>query len=95
MFVLLSFSVSNVNSEDPDLMTHSVESDLGLNCLPMSSLQDIRHKLNNTDTVSLSSGFWISYLLGFRYLIFWVSDILSPGFRISYLLGIGYVMKQY
>ena len=32
------------NNVDPDQMPHSVESDLGLHCLPMSLLWDARHK---------------------------------------------------
>ena len=31
------------NSGDPDLTPHSVASDLGLHCLPMSHKKDARH----------------------------------------------------
>ena len=34
----------NSNSVDPDQMLHSAASDLGLHCLPMFDLQDIRLK---------------------------------------------------
>ena len=37
----------NANSVDPDQMLHSVASDLGLHCLPMSFLWDARHKWVN------------------------------------------------
>ena len=36
--------VVNANSVDPDQMPHSVASDLGLHCLPVSHLWDARHK---------------------------------------------------
>ena len=36
--------VVNANSVDPDQILHSVASDLGLHCLPMSHLWDARHK---------------------------------------------------
>ena len=39
--------VINVNSVDPDQMPHSVVSDLGLYCLPMSHLWTARHKWVN------------------------------------------------
>ena len=32
-----------VNSGDPDQTLHSVASDLGLHCLPMSHIKDARH----------------------------------------------------
>ena len=32
-----------VNSGDPDQTPHSVASDLGLRCLPMSHIKDARH----------------------------------------------------
>ena len=34
----------NANSVDADQMPHSAASDLGLHCLPMSHLWDIKHK---------------------------------------------------
>ena len=39
--------VINANSVDPDHALHSGESDLGLDCLPMSHLWDARHKWVN------------------------------------------------
>ena len=49
--VLLSYFVEipelNANSVDPDQMPHSVASDLGLHCLPMSLLWDARLKWVN------------------------------------------------
>ena len=48
VFSVLSFIIEihvlNANSVDPDQMPHSVASDLGLHCLPMSLLWDTRHK---------------------------------------------------
>ena len=40
----IEIHVLNANSVDPDLSPHSVASDLGLHCLPMSLLWDARHK---------------------------------------------------
>ena len=37
-------SVFNSNSEDPDQTLHSLASDLGVHCLPMSLLRGARHK---------------------------------------------------
>ena len=45
-------SVSNANSEDPDQTPHSVSSDLGLHCLPMSLLWDARLKWVKTSEMS-------------------------------------------
>ena len=41
-----------VNSVDPDQMPHSVASDLGLHCLPMSLLWDTRLKWVKTSLTS-------------------------------------------
>ena len=40
----IEIPVFNANSADPDQMSHSAASDLGLHCLPMSLLWDARHK---------------------------------------------------
>ena len=37
------YKIMQANSEDPDQMPHSVASDLGLHCLPMSHKKDARH----------------------------------------------------
>ena len=39
--------VINANSIDPDQTPRSAASDLGLHCLPMSHLWDVRHKWVN------------------------------------------------
>ena len=48
LLVLLSFIIEipvfNANSVEPDQTPHSVVSDLGLHCLPMSLFGDARHK---------------------------------------------------
>ena len=44
LLCFIKISVSNANIVDPDQMPHSAASDLGLHCLPMSLLWDIRHK---------------------------------------------------
>ena len=41
---ILEIPVLNVNSVDPDQMPHSVASDLGLHCLPVSLFWGARHK---------------------------------------------------
>ena len=41
----------NANSVDPDKMLHSMASDLGLHCLPMSLLRDTRNKWVKTSIV--------------------------------------------
>ena len=40
----------NANSADPDQTPRSAASDLGLHYLPMSHLQDARHKWFNSDS---------------------------------------------
>ena len=40
----IEISVFNAKKVDPDQTLHSVASDLGLHCLPMSPLWDARHK---------------------------------------------------
>ena len=40
----IEIPVINANSVDPDQMPHSMASDLGLHCLPMSLFWDTRHK---------------------------------------------------
>ena len=40
----IEIPVFNANSVDPDQMPHSMASDLGLHCLPMSLLWEARHK---------------------------------------------------
>ena len=45
----VEISKLNANSVDPDQISHSVASDLGLHCLPMSLLWDARLK-------------WVKYL---------------------------------
>ena len=42
--VLKEIPVINANSVDPDQTPRSAASDLGLHCLPMSLLWEIRHK---------------------------------------------------
>ena len=42
--MFFEMSVVNANSVDPDQTPHSAASDLGLHCLPLSHLQDARHK---------------------------------------------------
>ena len=44
IFFFIEISVFNANSVDPDQTPRSVASDLGLHCLPMSSLRDARLK---------------------------------------------------
>ena len=52
LVVLLTCSIEipllNANSVDPDQTPRSVESDLGLHCLPMSLIWDIWHKWVNS-----------------------------------------------
>ena len=45
LLLLVENSAFNANSADPDQTPHSVASDLGLHCLPMSPLWDAIHKL--------------------------------------------------
>ena len=40
----IEMPIFNANSVDPDQTPHSVASDLGLHCLPMSHFWDARHK---------------------------------------------------
>ena len=53
----MDIPVFTANSVDPDQMPHSVASDLGLHCLPMSLLWDVRHKwvIQGTYTTSVTS----------------------------------------
>ena len=44
----------NANSVDPDQTPRSAASDLGLRCLPMSLLQDTRHKRMNVSYLEMS-----------------------------------------
>ena len=45
--VFIENSELNANSADPDQTPHSVASDLGLHCLPMSLLWDVRYNCVN------------------------------------------------
>ena len=42
------------NSGDPDQMPHSVVSDLGMHCLPLSNKKDARHIWNKNAIILLS-----------------------------------------
>ena len=50
------------NSGDPDQTPHSVASDLGLHCLPMSHKKDARHMLVKKKAIILQSYKSSSYL---------------------------------
>ena len=47
---MIEFPVFNANSVDPDQTPPSVTPDLGLHCLPMSFLRDVRLKWVNNET---------------------------------------------
>ena len=43
IFIQVLMKIMQANSGDPDQTLHSVASDLGLHCLPMSHKKDARH----------------------------------------------------
>ena len=86
-FLLLScfeeISELNANSVDPDQMPHSVASDLGLYCLPMTLLWDARHKWVNIQSIDLLTQLkkilicFSFHNICFSFLV--LSDVMSVG----------------
>ena len=55
-YCFIEIPVANANSVDPDQMPHSVASDLGLHCLPITLLRISRLNWVNRDTISCPHG---------------------------------------